>query len=91
MRKKDVSRNKIICTVEDNGIGIRRSEKLREKQRPLHRSVGLENLQKRIRIMNEKYQTNCSLQIIDLYEKGVNGGGTRAVLQFNQITTHQKI
>ena len=82
---------KIICTVEHNGIGIRRSEKLREKQRPLHSSVGLENLQKRIRIMNEKYQTNCSLQIIDLYEKGVNGGGTRAVLQFNQITTHQKI
>ena len=83
--------NKVICTVEDNGIGIRRSEKLKETQRPLHRSVGLENLRKRIRIMNEKYDTNCSLQIIDLSEKGINESGTRAILQFNQITTHQKI
>jgi sensor histidine kinase YesM len=29
-------KNKIICIVEDNGIGIRRSEKLKERQRPLH-------------------------------------------------------
>jgi putative methionine-R-sulfoxide reductase with GAF domain len=47
--------NKICCTVEDNGIGVRRSEMLKKTQRPLHQSVGLENLRKRIRIMNDKY------------------------------------
>lgn len=77
--------NKIVCTVEDNGIGIRRSEKLREKNRPFHRSVGLENLQKRIKIMNEKYNLDCSLGIIDLQEVDEHSHGTRVVLQFNVI------
>ena len=38
--------NKITCTIEDNGIGIRQSEKLKEKNKPLHQSVGLENIAK---------------------------------------------
>ena len=80
------TQNKVICTVEDNGIGIQRSEKLREKNRPLHRSVGLENLQKRIKIINEKYDTACSLHITDLNESGLNGSGTKAVLEINLIT-----
>ncbi|RYG44111.1 MAG: GAF domain-containing protein, partial [Chitinophagaceae bacterium] len=77
--------NRLACTVEDNGIGIHRSEKLKETQRPLHRSIGLENLQKRIRIMNEKYKTDCSLEITDLKIAGINGSGTRVVLQMNMI------
>ncbi|MBE7173927.1 MAG: histidine kinase [Williamsia sp.] len=77
--------NKITCTVEDNGIGIRQSEKLRQSHRPMHRSVGLENLRNRIKIINEKYHTDCSLHITDLKESGINGSGTRAVLQLNLI------
>jgi sensor histidine kinase YesM len=79
--------NKITCTIEDNGIGIRQSEKLKEVNRPLHSSVGLENLRKRIKIMNEKYDTDCSLDITDLGESGMNGRGTRVVLQFNALNT----
>ena len=77
--------NTITCTVEDNGIGISKSEKLKEKNRSLHRSVGLENLQKRIKIMNEKYDMDCSLEITDLKETGRNERGTRVVLQFNAM------
>ena len=75
--------NRIICTVEDNGIGIHQSEQLKQKQRPLHRSAGLENLRKRIKIMNEKYNTDCSLDITDMKAAGLNGSGTRVTLQFN--------
>ena len=77
--------NKITCTVEDNGIGIRQAEKLKEKNKPPHHSVGLENLQKRIKIMNDKYDMDCRLVISDLGENGKNGSGTRVVLQFNLI------
>lgn len=77
--------NKITCTVEDNGIGIRQSEAFREAHRPLHRSVGLQNLQNRIKIMNEKYNLDCSLQLTDLKDSDKNGSGTRVVLQFNSI------
>ena len=79
--------NQITCTIEDNGIGIHQSEKLRKTTRPLHHSVGLENLQKRIKIINEKYETNCSLEITDLKDIGINKTGTRAVLRFNIINT----
>lgn len=77
--------NKITCIIEDNGIGIRQSEKQKMVNKPPHHSVGLENLQKRIKIMNEKYNMGCSLEIIDLKEAGLNGSGTRVVLKFNMI------
>jgi len=79
--------NKITCTIEDNGIGIRQSERLKEINNPLHRSTGLENLQKRIKIINEKYDIDCSLEITDLKYTGKDKRGTRVVLRFNIINT----
>lgn len=80
-----LEQQRVVCIIEDNGIGIRQSEQLRQQHRPMHRSVGLGNLQNRIKIMNEKYNTNCRLEIIDLKEAGSAAAGTRAVLSFNQI------
>jgi putative methionine-R-sulfoxide reductase with GAF domain len=79
--------NRIVCTVEDNGIGFRESEKLKKinNTNSVHHSMGLENLQKRVRIMNEKYDMDCSLKITDLKETGIGSKGTRVVLQFNLI------
>jgi LytS/YehU family sensor histidine kinase len=77
--------NRITCIIEDNGIGIRQSEQLKVMNRPLHNSVGLENLRKRIKIMNEKYDTDCSLEIFDLKETGKGDRGTKVVLRFNLI------
>ena len=77
--------NTITCTVEDNGIGINRSEKLKEKRNSTHHSVGLENLRNRVKIMNEKYDMNCSLTITDLKRPGKKETGTRVVLKFNLI------
>jgi hypothetical protein len=50
--------------------------------------VGLQNLKKRIGIINEKYHTDCSLAIIDVSDG--HRSGTKAVLQLNLITTYQK-
>lgn len=75
--------NKLSCVVEDNGIGIHQSEKLK-KTNGTHHSLGLENLQRRIKIINEKYQTNCSLEITDLSTIGNNG--TRVILKLNVIS-----
>lgn len=76
---------KITCTVEDNGIGIRQSEKMKQAANPSHRSVGLDNLRKRIKIMNDKYDMDFHLSIMDLAETGKAKSGTRVVLQFNLI------
>jgi putative methionine-R-sulfoxide reductase with GAF domain/streptogramin lyase len=77
--------NKITCSIEDNGIGIRASEKLKEGNTTLHRSVGLENIRNRIRMMNEKYNTECTLEIIDLGEINAGCSGTKVILQLNSI------
>ena len=77
--------NRIRCVIEDNGIGIQQSERLRKEHRPMHRSMGLENLRNRIRIMNEKYKTECTIEIKDLGESGLDQSGTRVILELNLI------
>ncbi|MBS1597414.1 MAG: histidine kinase [Bacteroidetes bacterium] len=76
----------ISCYIEDNGIGINQSEEMKKTNRPSHRPVGLSNLRNRIKIMNEKYDTGCTLEIIDLSEFNREKTGTCAVLRFNIIT-----
>jgi sensor histidine kinase YesM len=75
----------ISCIIEDNGIGIKRSEQLKKMKKSSHRSVGLNNLRNRIKIMNEKYDTGCTLEITDLKEISKEKSGTRAILRFNII------
>jgi len=76
----------ISCTIEDNGIGINRSEQLKLINKPSHRSVGLSNLRNRIKIMNEKYDIHCTLEITDLNELDREKTGTCVVLRFKAIT-----
>ena len=75
----------ICCSIEDNGIGILISERLRKLGNPAHQSVGLSNLRNRIKIMNEKYDTGCTLDIKDLSESDSSRSGTRAILSFKTI------
>jgi sensor histidine kinase YesM len=75
----------ISCSIEDNGIGINLSEQLKKLNRRSHQPVGLSNLRNRIKIMNEKYDTGCTLQITDLQELNNGKSGTRAVLRFKVI------
>lgn len=74
----------VTCTIEDNGIGIRQSEKM--KQVNNSPSVGLDNLRNRIKIINEKYGMSCSLEITDLGEQNNQQTGTLAKLQFKTLT-----
>lgn len=77
--------SRICCRIEDNGIGVVRSEEMKKVNRPLHRSLGLDNLRNRIRIMNEKYDLECRLDIVDLNHAASGSTGTRVTLEFNII------
>jgi LytS/YehU family sensor histidine kinase len=77
--------NTICCRIEDNGIGINSSEALKKLYRPLHRSVGISNLRNRIKILNEKFDSGCHLEIIDLQELDKRRTGSQAVLTFRII------
>jgi len=77
--------DKISCTIEDNGIGFRRSVEGKLHQKTSHQSVGLDNLRKRIKILNEKFGAGCSLTIRELEDERAGGKGTRVVLEFTVI------
>jgi sensor histidine kinase YesM len=76
----------ISCSIEDNGIGIKRAFQMKKMNKSPHQSVGLTNLRNRIKIMNEKFDLDCSLVLTDLNEMNAEKTGTCAQLQLNDIT-----
>lgn len=68
---------RLLCIIEDDGIGIRQSLKNKTNGSRTHHSLGLENISNRIRLLNEKYQLESSLVINDKSELTTyTGSGT---------------
>ena len=63
----------IICTIEDNGIGINRARELSQSNVNLHQSKGTEITAKRLELIN----VNAKIEISDLENKETNSSGTR--------------
>jgi hypothetical protein len=66
----------LVCKVSDNGIGIAEASKKPRR----HESIGLENLSKRLQLLNNKYGYQCSLQLEDKKTYGEHLRGTIATL-----------
>ncbi|MBS1602911.1 MAG: histidine kinase, partial [Bacteroidetes bacterium] len=72
-----IEEERLVCEIEDNGIGIRRSLLNKNVSQQMHASMGIDNVRQRIAILNEKYRIHCSLSIQDKSEiGGVTGTGT---------------
>jgi ligand-binding sensor domain-containing protein/two-component sensor histidine kinase len=57
--------NQLVCIVNDNGIGIEESLKIKTDTVMLHHSVGIANIKNRIRLLNEKHKLQSSVTIDD--------------------------
>ncbi len=57
--------NKTIVTIDDNGIGLTESKKIKTKNQKLHESLGLKNVQERIRLLNDIYRTAIRFEITE--------------------------
>ena len=73
--------NKIICLVEDNGIGRKASNKLTKKWPK--KSLGMTVTQKRIELLNEDIQHAASVKIFDL-ESDEQASGTRVEISITK-------
>ena len=60
-----INNNQLICTIEDDGIGIEKSIAKKAAGARVHNSVGIENVKNRIRILKEKYKLESSISIED--------------------------
>lgn len=70
--------NQLLCIVTDNGIGIDESRKQPQTVK-LYESIGISNIQQRIRLLNEKYSLQSELVLED--RKGIPQSGTIATLR----------
>ncbi|MBS1598751.1 MAG: histidine kinase [Bacteroidetes bacterium] len=78
----------LIIEVEDNGIGINAALQQKVASQSVHQSLGIENIQKRIKLLNEKYNMQYRLEIIDLMDIGGPTSGTKVRLSIpiNEVT-----
>lgn len=72
--------NLIKVIVEDNGIGLEKSESLKTGNQKLHISRGLNNVRERIQLLNDLYKQNIQFKI----ENRTDSTGTRVLLIFQQ-------
>ena len=77
----------LVCRVEDNGIGRKRSREINHKRNSHHNSKGLENIKERLKLAFPEERKRELLQIEDLVNQG-EPIGTRVSLF---IPLHGKI
>lgn len=73
MKKLTISfsmNEQLICEIEDNGIGRKHAQEIKERQRNSTSSFATQATEKRIELLNSFNRENYSFQIIDLEEMG---------------------
>lgn len=71
-------KDQLIVTIEDNGIGRKRSASLKTQHQRKQKSKAMGNIAKRIEILNEIHKNKIAVNVTDLNAEGI---GTRVVLK----------
>jgi len=85
-----ISGNKLLVIVEDNGIGRKRAARYKTREHIEYQSKGMSLTADRIRVMNAKYADSIRIEVIDLEDSKGQSTGTRAALQFPLFHQHVK-
>ena len=75
LKQKD--QESIEITIADNGIGRKKSAKLKTQNQKKQRSKGMGNIKKRVEILNDMYKDKVDVFIQDMYD---DESGTKVVL-----------
>ncbi len=62
--------NRLLITVEDDGIGLKKSREIKTENQKVHQSRGLTNVRERIELLNRLYKINIRFEIMEK-EEGV--------------------
>ncbi len=71
----------IFCTIQDNGIGRKRSNEIQNAHPRKHKSFALSATQKRLELLNYGHKKSISVRIIDLANENGKALGTKVELQ----------
>ncbi len=72
VRFSKLSENKLLCVVEDNGVGRKHSEKTKQEKGASHKSYGMSITRRRLETLTKISNDDFSVEVVDLYDdKGV--------------------
>ena len=75
IRFSKLSDNKLLCVVEDNGVGRKLSEKTKQEKGASHKSYGMSITRRRLETLTKISNDDFSVEVVDLYDdKGVASG-----------------
>jgi LytS/YehU family sensor histidine kinase len=60
----------LVCTIEDDGIGIEKAREKHNGMKSKHQSVSINNIQTRIDLLNQKHHFNSRIEILDKHVRG---------------------
>lgn len=72
--------NHITCVVEDNGIGRVKSAESRKAEKTKRESFGIALVESRLNLLNNLYDIDMKVKIIDLYNDNNLPAGTRVTI-----------
>ncbi|MDT0605640.1 tetratricopeptide repeat-containing sensor histidine kinase [Croceitalea rosinachiae] len=78
---KQLTSDLLQIEIRDNGIGRKKSTELKTKNQMKQRSKGMNNIKKRITILNDMYRNKVDVSISDLYDDKT---GTEVVLKLKK-------
>lgn len=55
----------VLLEIEDNGIGIEQSKKLKTHHQNMHKSRGLKNIHERINLLNKIHKSGIKIEVVD--------------------------
>ena len=71
----------LYLQIEDNGIGREASTKTSKNNLSSHKSHGLKVTDERLQILNQVYNVDASVKIVDLLTRDQRPGGTQVTLR----------
>lgn len=70
----------LCCIIEDNGIGRKKSSEMKKEKKSEHKSVGINLISERLKLMSELYKGNYSFEYFDYEIEKDQKTGTKVIL-----------
>ena len=75
-----IENERLVCVIEDDGVGRQRAAELKSKSATRSKSLGMQITAHRMELMKELYGKETTVEIVDLVDASGEACGTRVVL-----------
>lgn len=80
----------IICSIEDNGIGRKKSAEMKTKADKYKKSLGISIVESRLHLLSNYYGVNMKIVFSDLYDENQSPLGTRVSVNMPIVINPRK-